>query len=102
MTFIAVVTICIFLDPMLGIVKKEKKSSSSGVNLTLTKRKCEYFAAKTFGATECVNPMDFDKPIQEVLVGMTDGGLDYTFECIGNVHTMVRKHLSQNIEIFVV
>ena len=29
------------------------------------------------------------KPIQEVLVEMTDGGLDYTFECIGNVDIMV-------------
>ncbi|XP_048590123.1 alcohol dehydrogenase class-3 [Nematostella vectensis] len=45
--------------------------------------------AKKFGATECLNPKDFtDKPFQQVLVDMTDGGLDYTFECIGNVHTM--------------
>ncbi|XP_077999154.1 alcohol dehydrogenase class-3-like [Glandiceps talaboti] len=44
--------------------------------------------AKQFGATEFINPKDFDKPIQQVLVEMTDGGLDYTFECIGNVHTM--------------
>lgn len=35
-----------------------------------------------------VNPKDFDRPIQEVLVEMTDGGLDYTFECVGNIHTM--------------
>ena len=46
-------------------------------------------AAKQFGATECVNPKDYDKPIQEVLVAMTDGGPDFTFECIGNVSTMV-------------
>ena len=52
--------------------------------------RCVLFAAKEFGATECINPKDFDKPIQEVLVGMTDGGLDFTFECIGNVATMVR------------
>lgn len=44
--------------------------------------------AKQFGATECVNPKDYSKPIQEVLVELTDGGLDYTFECIGNVATM--------------
>ena len=25
----------------------------------------------------------------QVLVELTDGGLDYTFECIGNVTTMV-------------
>ena len=45
--------------------------------------------ATKMGATECVNPKDHgDKPIQQVLVAMTDGGLDYTFEAIGNVHTM--------------
>lgn len=45
-------------------------------------------AAKQFGITECVNPKDYEKPIQDVLVEMTDGGLDYTFECVGNVQTM--------------
>eukprot|EP00128_Syssomonas_multiformis_P017193 Colp12_sorted_trinity150504_noHs@1288 len=44
--------------------------------------------ARQFGATECVNPKDYSKPIQQVLVDLTDGGLDYTFECIGNVNTM--------------
>lgn len=46
--------------------------------------------AKEFGATEFVNPKDHSKPIQEVLVEMTDGGVDYSFECIGNVQIMVR------------
>lgn len=41
-----------------------------------------------FGCTEFVNPNDYDKPIQQVLVEKTDGGLDYTFECVGNVMTM--------------
>jgi len=36
-----------------------------------------------------VNPADSDKPIQQVLVEMTDGGLDYTFEAVGSVLTMV-------------
>uniref|UniRef100_A0A3Q2W8T2 S-(hydroxymethyl)glutathione dehydrogenase n=1 Tax=Haplochromis burtoni TaxID=8153 RepID=A0A3Q2W8T2_HAPBU len=44
--------------------------------------------AKEFGATEFVNPKDHSKPIQEVLVEMTDGGVDYSFECIGNVQIM--------------
>ncbi|XP_073251197.1 alcohol dehydrogenase class-3-like [Porites lutea] len=44
--------------------------------------------AKEFGCTEFVNPKDHEKPIQQVLIEMTDGGLDYTFECIGNVKTM--------------
>ena len=40
------------------------------------------------GATDCVNPKDYDKPIQDVLVDMTDGGVDFSFECIGNVNVM--------------
>ncbi|XP_046420474.1 alcohol dehydrogenase class-3 [Neodiprion fabricii] len=50
--------------------------------------KDKFEQAKLFGCTEFVNPKDYDKPIQEVLVELTDGGLDYTFECVGNVHTM--------------
>ena len=44
--------------------------------------------AKTFGATDCVNPKDFDKPIQQVIVEMTGWGVDHSFECIGNVNVM--------------
>ncbi|KAH9309354.1 hypothetical protein KI387_037265, partial [Taxus chinensis] len=43
---------------------------------------------KDFGVTEFVNPKDHDKPIQQVLVDMTDGGVDYSFDCIGNVSIM--------------
>ncbi|KAK9507551.1 hypothetical protein O3M35_007380 [Rhynocoris fuscipes] len=48
----------------------------------------KFETAKKFGVTECINPKDFTKPIQEVLIELTDGGLDYTFECVGNVATM--------------
>ncbi|XP_043273695.1 alcohol dehydrogenase class-3 [Venturia canescens] len=44
--------------------------------------------AKQFGFTEFVNPKEQNRPIQEILIEMTDGGLDYTFECVGNVNTM--------------
>ncbi|WP_043319195.1 S-(hydroxymethyl)glutathione dehydrogenase/class III alcohol dehydrogenase [Microbulbifer sp. HZ11] len=44
--------------------------------------------AKKLGATDCINPKNFDKPIQEVIVELTDGGVDYSFECIGNVNVM--------------
>lgn len=44
--------------------------------------------ARQFGATDFVNPRDHQEPIQQVLINMTDGGLDYTIECIGNVNTM--------------
>ncbi|KNE59768.1 alcohol dehydrogenase class-3 [Allomyces macrogynus ATCC 38327] len=45
--------------------------------------------ARQFGATDFVNPKDYpDKPIQQVIVDMTDGGCDKTFEAIGNVNLM--------------
>src|SRR5690554_6876432 len=44
--------------------------------------------AKKLGATDCINPNDYGKHIEEVIVDMTDGGVDYSFECIGNVKVM--------------
>ncbi|KAK5857027.1 hypothetical protein PBY51_010297 [Eleginops maclovinus] len=55
-----------------------------GVDLNPDKFK----TAQEFGATEVVNPKDHSRPIQEVLVEMTDGGVDYSFECVGNVAIM--------------
>ena len=49
----------------------------------------EKFAiARQLGATDCVNPRDHDAAIQQVIVDLTDGGVDYSFECIGNVEVM--------------
>lgn len=48
----------------------------------------KFEVAKKFGFTEFVNPTEHNRPIQEVLIEMTDGGLDYTFECVGSVKTM--------------
>ena len=44
--------------------------------------------ARMLGATDFVNPKDYDAPIQDVIVDLTDGGVDYSFECIGNVNVM--------------
>jgi S-(hydroxymethyl)glutathione dehydrogenase/alcohol dehydrogenase len=44
--------------------------------------------AKQLGATDCINPKDYGDPIQQVIVDLTDGGVDYSFEAIGNTHTM--------------
>jgi len=49
----------------------------------------KFESAKQFGATQCINPLDYpDKPFQQTLVDKFDGGFDYTFECIGNINTM--------------
>ncbi|MBA0685681.1 hypothetical protein Goari_013332 [Gossypium aridum] len=45
--------------------------------------------AKKFGCTEFVNPKDHNKPVQEVLAEMTNGGVDRSVECTGNINAMI-------------
>ncbi|AWU96441.1 S-(hydroxymethyl)glutathione dehydrogenase/class III alcohol dehydrogenase [Azospirillum ramasamyi] len=61
-----------------------KASRIIGIDINPSK----FEIARQLGATDVINPKDFDRPIQEVLVEMTDGGVDYSFECIGNVQIM--------------
>jgi S-(hydroxymethyl)glutathione dehydrogenase / alcohol dehydrogenase len=48
----------------------------------------KFALAKSLGATDCLNPSDHSASITEAIIDMTDGGVDYSFECIGNVNTM--------------
>jgi S-(hydroxymethyl)glutathione dehydrogenase/alcohol dehydrogenase len=43
--------------------------------------------ARKFGMTHFVNPKDVENVV-DTIVQLTDGGADYSFECIGNVQTM--------------
>ena len=44
--------------------------------------------AQKFGMTHFVNPKEVEGDLVPYLVDLTDGGADYSFECIGNVATM--------------
>ncbi|XP_070698403.1 alcohol dehydrogenase 1-like [Pempheris klunzingeri] len=44
--------------------------------------------AKVFSANDFVNPKDHSKPISQVLSEMTNGGVDFSLECVGNVAVM--------------
>ena len=44
--------------------------------------------AEKFGMTHFVNPKEVDGDLTSYLVDLTNGGADYSFECIGNVDTM--------------
>jgi S-(hydroxymethyl)glutathione dehydrogenase/alcohol dehydrogenase len=44
--------------------------------------------ARALGATDFVNPSAIDTTATEAVVEMTNGGVDYSFECIGNVEVM--------------
>ena len=44
--------------------------------------------AERFGMTHFVNPKEVEGDLVPYLVDLTDGGADYSFECIGNVEVM--------------
>ncbi len=55
-----------------------------GVDLNAKKKPL----AEKFGMTHFVNPSEVEDDLIAYLVDITDGGADYSFECIGNVNTM--------------
>lgn len=72
--------------------KKAGAKRIIGIDINADKFK----VAETFGCTEFINPKDHEKPIQQILIDLTDGGVDYSFECIGNVATMRAALVSFN------
>ena len=44
--------------------------------------------AERFGMTHFVNPREVEGDLVPYLVALTDGGADYSFECVGNVDLM--------------
>lgn len=44
--------------------------------------------ARQFGMTDFVNPKEIEGDVVAHLVELTDGGADYSFECVGNVELM--------------
>ncbi|MGV8942329.1 MAG: S-(hydroxymethyl)glutathione dehydrogenase/class III alcohol dehydrogenase [Lysobacter sp.] len=62
--------------------------AKAGRIIVIDTNPAKFELARQLGATDCVNPKDHDKPIQEVIVEMTGWGVDHSFECIGNVKVM--------------
>ena len=56
--------------------------------IAIDENPAKFEMARALGATDCLNPKDYDRPLQQVIVDLTDGGVDYSFECIGNVNVM--------------
>ncbi|MFH4307070.1 zinc-binding dehydrogenase, partial [Acinetobacter baumannii] len=69
-------------------VVHDARQAKEGRNIVVDINPDKFALAKDFGATEFLNPKDYDKPIQQVIVEMTGGGVDQSFECIGNVNVM--------------
>ncbi|MFL7865596.1 S-(hydroxymethyl)glutathione dehydrogenase/class III alcohol dehydrogenase [Vibrio cincinnatiensis] len=69
-----------------AIIGARMVGASQIIGIDINEKK--FALAKQLGATDCLNPQQFDKPIQDVIIEMTDGGVDFSFECIGNVNVM--------------
>ncbi len=54
-----------------------------GIDINPTREKL----GRNFGMNDFINPNDIDD-VTQAIIDMTDGGVDYSFECIGNVNTM--------------
>ena len=54
--------------------------------------KDKFAKAGAVGVTYCVDPRDLEKPIEEFLLDMLNGGTDFCFEVTGNTETVVCDH----------
>lgn len=72
----------------LSVIMGCKSAGASRIiGIDLNKNKFE--KAMAVGATKCISPKDFTKPISEVLSEMTGDNVGYSFEVIGRLDTMV-------------
>ena len=82
-------TVAVFGLGGIGLaVIQGAKLAKAGRIIAIDTNPSKFELATVFGATDCLNPKDFDKPIQQVVVDMTGWGVDHSFECIGNVGVM--------------
>ena len=61
----------------LAVIEAAKRAGASRI-IAVDINPTKFPAAKEFGATDCINPKDHEKPIQQVIVEMTEWGCDYT------------------------
>ncbi|XP_023662612.1 alcohol dehydrogenase 1-like [Paramormyrops kingsleyae] len=64
------------------------KAAGAARIIAVDVNKDKFEKAKVFGATDFVNPKEHSKPISQVLAEMTNGGVDFSLECVGNVEVM--------------
>ncbi|KAM5191517.1 uncharacterized protein ACMZJ9_022920 [Mantella aurantiaca] len=72
----------------LSVIIGCKVSGASRI-IAIDLNSSKFEKAKLFGATDCINPKDYSKPIQEVVKEMTGDGVHYSFECVGNTDVMI-------------
>jgi S-(hydroxymethyl)glutathione dehydrogenase / alcohol dehydrogenase len=84
-----VLRICsIFKHKGLAVIQAAKMAGATRIiGIDINGSKSEI--AKRFGATDFINPKKLDIPVQQHIAGiMTKWGVDYSFDCTGNVDVM--------------
>jgi S-(hydroxymethyl)glutathione dehydrogenase/alcohol dehydrogenase len=71
------------LAVIIGAVK-----ANAGRIIAIDTNPAKFEVARQLGATDVVNPKDHTRSIQDVIIEMSCGGVDFSFECIGNVNVM--------------
>jgi S-(hydroxymethyl)glutathione dehydrogenase/alcohol dehydrogenase len=71
----------------LSVIQGAKMAGAHKI-IAVDVNNAKFELAKKFGATDCVNPKEVEGTLVENIVKMTDGGVDYSFECVGNVKLM--------------
>jgi len=72
----------------LAVIQGAKSAGASRI-IAIDINPKKFVKAKELGATDCVDSSKLDKPIQQHIAGgMTDWGVDYSFDCTGNTKVM--------------
>ena len=71
----------------LAVIQGAKMAGASRI-IAIDINPGKFEMAKKLGATDCVDSSKLDKPVQQHVVGMTTWGVDYSFDCTGNVEVM--------------
>jgi len=72
----------------LAVIQGAKMAGASKI-IAIDLNESKFDIAKALGATECYNPTNIEGPIQKYIAGtVTDWGVDYSFDCTGNVDVM--------------
>lgn len=62
------------------------RQAKAGRIIAVDTNPLKFELARPFSATDCINPIEHDKPIRQVVIAMTGWDVDHSFECIGNVN----------------
>ncbi|KAH7861091.1 hypothetical protein Vadar_021605 [Vaccinium darrowii] len=83
-------TVAVFGLGAVGLAAAEGARIAGASRIIGVDRSSKRFEeAKKFGLTEFVNSTEHEKPVQEVIAEMTDGGVDCSVDCSGSVDAMI-------------